>query len=100
MVPLRRYSGPTGDFPPVDLGDGFSVWMCHASGPRLPSLEGMRVVQVEFHAEAVPWLLDEAESVQCAWPGAVCEDQGPPFKPPALDLRNLSGYVGNPSERG
>jgi hypothetical protein len=53
----------TGDFPPVDLGDGFSVWMCHASAPRLPSLEGMQVVQVKFHAEAVPWLLDEPETV-------------------------------------
>ena len=51
----------TGDW--VDLGDGFSVWMCHASGPRLPSLEGMQVVQVEFRAEAVPWLLDEPESI-------------------------------------
>jgi hypothetical protein len=53
----------TGDCPAVDLGDGFSVWMCHASAPRLPSLEGMQVVQVEFHAEAVPWLLDEPETV-------------------------------------
>src|SRR5262245_30546210 len=30
--------GETGDW--VDLGDGFSVWMCHAWAPRLPSLEG------------------------------------------------------------
>jgi hypothetical protein len=53
----------TGDFPPVDLGDGFSVWMQHASTPRLPSLDGMQVVQVEFNAKAVPWLLDEPETV-------------------------------------
>jgi hypothetical protein len=53
----------TGDFPPVDFGDGFSVWMCRASAPRLPSLEGMPVVQVEFHAQAVPWLLDEPQSM-------------------------------------
>jgi len=53
----------TGDFPPVDLGNGFSVWMSHASAPRLPSLEGMQVVRVEFHADAVPWLLDEPEIV-------------------------------------
>lgn len=51
----------TGDW--VDLGDGFRVWMCPASAPRLRSLEGMQVVQVEFHAEAVPWLLDEPETV-------------------------------------
>jgi hypothetical protein len=53
----------TGDFLPVDLGDGFSVRMCHASAPTLPRLEGMQVVQVEFHAEAVQWLLDEPEPV-------------------------------------
>jgi hypothetical protein len=44
----------TGDFTPVDLGNGFSVWMWRASAPRLPRLEGMQVVQVDFHAEAVP----------------------------------------------
>ena len=53
----------TGDFSPVDLGGGFTVWMCHASAPRLPSLDGMGVVQLEFHAEAVPWRLDESEAV-------------------------------------
>ena len=52
----------TGDFPPVDLGGGFTAYMCRASAPRLPSLDAMPVVQVEFHAEAVPWLLDEPES--------------------------------------
>jgi hypothetical protein len=51
-----------GDFPPVDLGGGFSVWMCRASAPTLRSLDGMQVVQVEFQAEAVPWLLDEPET--------------------------------------
>jgi hypothetical protein len=53
----------TGDFPAVEMGDGFSVWMCHASAPRLTSLKGMQVVQVEFHAEGVQWLLDEPETV-------------------------------------
>jgi hypothetical protein len=47
----------TGDFQAVDLGGGFTVWMCRASAPRLPSLEGMPVVQVEFDAQTVPWLL-------------------------------------------
>jgi hypothetical protein len=51
----------TGDFPPVSLGNGFTVWMCRAHAPRLPSLKSASVVQLEFHAEAVPWLLDEPE---------------------------------------
>jgi hypothetical protein len=50
-----------GDSPSVKLGPDFSVWMCPASAPRLPSLEGKQVVQLEFHAEAVPWRLDEPE---------------------------------------
>jgi hypothetical protein len=49
----------TGDFPVVDLGDGFTAWMCRAYTPTLPSLKGMPAVQVEFLAKAVPWLLDE-----------------------------------------
>ena len=51
----------TGDFAPVRLGDGFTVWMCGASAPRLASLAGLPVVQLEFHAESVPWLLDAPE---------------------------------------
>jgi hypothetical protein len=51
----------TGEFPPVDLGGGFTVWMRHPSAPRLPSMKGVPAVQVDFHAEAVPWLLDEPE---------------------------------------
>jgi hypothetical protein len=47
--------------PPVKLGPDFSVRMCPASAPRLPSLDGKQAVQLEFHAEAVPWLLDEPE---------------------------------------
>lgn len=47
---------------PVDLGGNFTVWMGHdASAPRLPSLKGMQVVQVDFHSDAVPWRLDEPE---------------------------------------
>jgi hypothetical protein len=52
-----------GDFPFVDLGDGFTAWMRRASAPRLQSLESASVVQIEFHAETVPWLLDEPESM-------------------------------------
>jgi hypothetical protein len=52
-----------GDFPAVKLVDGFTVWMCHAYAPRLPTLKGLPAVQVEFHANAVPWLLDEPEAM-------------------------------------
>ena len=51
----------TGDFSPVCLGEGFTAWMCGATAPRLASLTGLPVVQLEFHAESVPWLLDEPE---------------------------------------
>ena len=50
-----------GDFPVVQLGDGFTAWMCRASAPRLASLENAPTVQLEFHAEQVPWLLNEPE---------------------------------------
>ncbi|MBC8037637.1 MAG: hypothetical protein H7X89_10525 [Rhizobiales bacterium] len=51
----------TGDFPPVDLAEGFSALMCRASAPRLAPLENLSVVQLEFHAETLPWLLSEPE---------------------------------------
>jgi hypothetical protein len=51
----------TGDFPAVQLGDGFTAWMCLASAPRLASLENAPTVQLEFHAEKVPWRLNEPE---------------------------------------
>jgi hypothetical protein len=51
----------TGDFPVVQLGDGFTAWMCRASAPRLARLEKVPTVQLEFHAERVPWLLNEPE---------------------------------------
>jgi hypothetical protein len=51
----------TGDFPPVDFGGGFTAWMSRAGGPRLASLKGANTVQLEFHSDAVPWLLDEPE---------------------------------------
>ena len=51
----------TGDFAPVDFGGGFTAWMSRAGGPRLASLKGASTVQLEFHSDAVPWLLDEPE---------------------------------------
>jgi hypothetical protein len=51
-----------GEVPPVDLGGNFTVWMSHDTGaPRLSSLKGMQVVQVNFGSGAVPWRLDEPE---------------------------------------
>lgn len=55
----------TGDFPVVDFGNGFTVYMCRASAPRLESLEGFLVVQLEFRTENVPWLLNDPEPEGC-----------------------------------
>jgi hypothetical protein len=51
-----------GDFGVVDFGDGFTAWLCKACAPRLSTLEGLSVVQLEFHSEAVPWALSEPEA--------------------------------------
>jgi hypothetical protein len=51
-----------GDFGVVNFGDGFTSWLSKASAPRLDALEGLPVVQLEFHAEAVPWVLSEPEA--------------------------------------
>ena len=71
MAPFRHdYGGwfhfigsltESGDFPSVRFEEGFTAWMCAASAPRLASLNGSPVVQLEFHAESVPWLLEEPE---------------------------------------
>lgn len=53
----------TGDFPPVELGDGFTAWLCPGSAPALQSLKGKPLVQLEFHCTDVPWRLDEPEPV-------------------------------------
>jgi hypothetical protein len=49
----------TGDFPVVELAPGFTAWMCKYSAPSLEVLAGQPLVQVEFHTERVPWMLDE-----------------------------------------
>jgi len=51
----------TGDFAPVDFGSGFTAWMLQAHAPRLSPLKGLSVVELGFHSDAVPWLLDEPE---------------------------------------
>ena len=51
-----------GDFGEVNFGNGFTAWLCKASAPRLTALEELPVVQVEFHAKAVRWVLNEPEA--------------------------------------
>ena len=52
-----------GDFAAVDFGNGFTASLCKATAPRLKSLEGLPVVQLEFHSESVPWVLPEPEPI-------------------------------------
>lgn len=52
----------TGDFAPVEMGGGFTAWMCRASSPSLAELKGLPLVQIELSATAVPWCLNEAEA--------------------------------------
>jgi hypothetical protein len=51
----------TGDFPPVQVAKGFSVYLCSKSAPCLPALKDLPLVQVEFTASAVPRCLTEPE---------------------------------------
>ena len=51
----------TGDFSAVSFGDGFSSHLCLASAPRLETLVGQPVVQLEFDTDRVPWVLPEQE---------------------------------------
>ena len=53
----------TGDFPVVELGAGFTVWLCTGGAPALQSLKGNGLVQLEFHCTNVPWRLNEPEPV-------------------------------------
>jgi hypothetical protein len=50
----------TGDFGMVEMGPGFKAYLCRKSAPELASLKGLGLVQVEFQAEGVPWVLAEA----------------------------------------
>ena len=51
----------SGDFPPVDFGDGFTAWLCRRNSPALPGLNGLPLVELNFHADNVPWGLPERE---------------------------------------
>ena len=51
----------TGDFAPVRYTDHFISYMCRRSAPCLPALDGLKLVQLEFVVENVPWVIDEEE---------------------------------------
>ena len=51
----------TGDFAQVEFSPNFSAFLLRSHAPRIPSLEGAEVVQLEFTCEAVPWVLDEPD---------------------------------------
>lgn len=53
----------TGDFAPVDFGDGFTAWLSRRGAPALPALKDLPLVQLEFHATHVPWGLCEPEAM-------------------------------------
>ena len=51
----------TGDFALVPFSNGLLVSMGKKSAPGLPELDGLPLVQLEFRAEDVPWVLAEEE---------------------------------------
>ena len=51
----------TGDFPPVEYAGGFISYMCNKSTPCLPELEGLSLIQLEFRAQNVPWVIADEE---------------------------------------
>lgn len=53
----------TGDFPAVAMSENFEAWLSSKSAPPLVSLQGLSLVEVAFHATAVPWVLDEPEAM-------------------------------------
>jgi len=71
MAPGRHHYGgwyhfigtleSTGDFAPVDFGDGFTSWMRAAVAPRLESFRTAPVVELEFSTDRAPWVLNETE---------------------------------------
>jgi hypothetical protein len=59
---IRADAPAMADFPPVELGTGFTVHLCHKSAPSLQELKGLPLVQLEFTASSVPWRLNEPEA--------------------------------------
>lgn len=50
----------TGDFPVVSMGERFKVWLCRADAPPLTSLKSLPRVQLEFLAEVLRVLNEDA----------------------------------------
>lgn len=53
----------TGDFPMVAMSEHFEVWLVSSHSPALAGLRGLPLVEVAFHATAVPWMLNEPEAM-------------------------------------
>jgi len=53
----------TGDFAAVAMSENFEAWLTSKSAPPLSSLQGLPLVEVAFHANAVPWVLNEPEAM-------------------------------------
>jgi hypothetical protein len=53
----------TGDFPNINFTENFSASLDLASAPHLASLDGYGLVQIDFHADNVPWILDDPEAL-------------------------------------
>jgi hypothetical protein len=51
----------TGDFAFVPFSNGLLASLSRKSAPSLTELEGLPLVQLEFRAENVPWVLSEQE---------------------------------------
>ena len=49
----------TGDFAMVEMGPGFRASLCSRSAPAISALKDLSLVQIEFQAELVPWVLGE-----------------------------------------
>jgi hypothetical protein len=50
----------TGDFPVVVFASGFTAWLCKSHAPPLEVFLDFPLVEVLFHVETVPWILQEA----------------------------------------
>jgi hypothetical protein len=61
MAPLHRLVGKDRDFAAVPMAPGFTVWLRRAGAPPIASLKGSPLVQLEFKADQVSWVLEEAE---------------------------------------
>jgi len=43
----------------VELAPGFTAWLSKSNAPPLDVMAGLPSVEVQFHTERVPWVLDE-----------------------------------------